>query len=174
MALEASNSEVKRIVGEALGETFGERDAATAAARSLAEAFRALRARRASTLGGHDGRERTRRDDTWVEDDRELDAETEAALEEALETVRKWKSEAEREREARRDAEAELSEAREEVEWCPVFARPRKRRISTRRTWRISWNLSKIESNNSGNRRRRTARRRGRCVRARCDAVSSE
>ena len=96
MALEASNSEVKRIVGEALGETFGERDAATAAARSLAEAFRALRARRASTLGGHDRRETTRRDDTWVEDDRELDAETEAALEEALETVRKWKSEAER------------------------------------------------------------------------------
>ena len=116
MALEASNSEVKRIVGEALGETFGERDAATAAARSLAEAFRALRARRASTRGGHDRRETTRRDDTWVEDDRELDAETEAALEEALETVRKWKSEAERERAARRDAEAALSEAREELD----------------------------------------------------------
>ena len=99
-----------------MGETFGERDAATAAARSLAEAFRALRARRASTLGGHDRRETTRRDDTWVEDDRELDAETEAALEEALETVRKWKSEAERERAARRDAEAALSEAREELD----------------------------------------------------------
>ena len=30
--------------------------------------------------------------------------------------MRKWKSEAEREREARRDAEAELSEAREELD----------------------------------------------------------
>jgi len=44
-----------------------------------------------------------------------LDAETEAALEEALATARRWKSEAERERAARRDAEAELAEAREEL-----------------------------------------------------------
>lgn len=100
-----------------MGETFGESDAAAEAVESLAEAFRATRARRTTTIGGADGgRARRRRDEQWVEDDRELDAETEAALEEALATVRKWKSEAERERAARQDAEAELAEAREELD----------------------------------------------------------
>ena len=50
-----------------------------------------------------------------MEDDRELDAETEAALEEALETVRKWKSEAEREQRTR-EAQNRTFEAREELD----------------------------------------------------------
>ena len=117
-SLEASSTEVKRILGDALGEELGERDAATVAARRVADAMRDTKARlqaleRVQHANSADGASTLRNStSSAMEDDVALVAETEAALEEALGTARRWKSAAEKERTSRERIENELDDCR--------------------------------------------------------------
>jgi hypothetical protein len=120
MSLEASSVEVKRILGDVLDEELSERDTVTVSARRAAEAIRDVKARlreaervqhaqQGKGAGADVPRPST---SSGLDDDVELIAETEAALEEALSTARRWKSAAERERTSRERAENNLAECR--------------------------------------------------------------
>ena len=139
VSLEAHAREAKRVIGEALNEEFPESvDVAEAARRAVsslsAEARRGATAssaeKRSQRSGdaGTDGTQRLhvtssmrkseRRRSTYDVEDDALDAETEAALKEALETARRWKSVAEREQQERGRVEEDLERMRVKFKAC--------------------------------------------------------
>ena len=119
MSLEASTNEAKRALCDAMEEEVGEKETLSVVARRAADALRGARSRvKALERARNDGAKGVRPDGsrafvgssrgaTPMEEERALD-EAEAALADALETARRWKSAAERERAFREAAEDEL------------------------------------------------------------------
>ena len=121
LSLEATCSEVRRVLGDAMEEEFGESAPLGGLARRAADLLRAANSRvkamkRAQTHGV--GATNGSAHDSWMDADSALDAETEAALEEALGTARRWKQAAEQERRSRASAEEELARASSELTQC--------------------------------------------------------
>jgi chromosome segregation ATPase len=121
MSLEATCSEVRRVLGDAMEEEFGESVPLGGLARRAADLLCAANSRvkamkRAQKHGV--GATNGNRHDSWIDADLALDAETEAALEEALGTARRWKQATEEERRARASAEEELARTSSELMKC--------------------------------------------------------
>jgi|UniRef100_A0A7S0KI65 hypothetical protein len=126
--LEAHAREAKRVLGEALDEDFPERVDVSVAARRAANALNSFASSSAlhkkpnsGALKNNDAdgvQRQRRRASNYDEEDYALDAETEAALEEALTAARRWKSIAEREQNARNQTEEDLERMRVKLEEC--------------------------------------------------------